>query len=358
MLDPTYRNTLQIKAGSFGLSAVLPTPQMLHDISTLMQPAAPQIFAQLHKINVYSPGGMFMEHTDTPTCAAQFGSLVVALPYEFEGGELVVTHAGQSVTLTLGGGGNRGGSMGGSSGKEGIKAATAASAASPAAAASSGGGADMRAAAPAQAEGTYAAMLRTTSDMVRGSSEDGGGGGGGPLLHFAAFFSDCIHEVLPVRSGHRVTLTFNLLMAEGEGEAEAELEARRRKRRVWEAQPAYKRFWQIREPGEEQLQLQQQPLLSAVRPLAGGSIPVVANLRELMAQVRHAAVCVDNAHVHIGKKAHGVLRTCVLLGRGRCMEGAQPLVEVHDAHWMQRPLLATLLHVWWDWVGADKSALH
>lgn len=72
VLDPTYRNALQIRPGSFGLSAVLLTPQMLHDISVLMQPAT-HIFAQLHKINVYGPGGMFKAHADTPTCTAQFG---------------------------------------------------------------------------------------------------------------------------------------------------------------------------------------------------------------------------------------------------------------------------------------------
>lgn len=30
------------------------------------------------------------------------------------------------------------------------------------------------------------------------------------LIHWAAFFSDCEHEVLEVTSGHRVTLTYNL----------------------------------------------------------------------------------------------------------------------------------------------------
>ncbi|KAI9359949.1 hypothetical protein DFJ73DRAFT_621631, partial [Zopfochytrium polystomum] len=35
-------------------------------------------------------------------------------------------------------------------------------------------------------------------------------GGGGPLLQWAAFFSDCEHEILPVTDGLRVTLTFNL----------------------------------------------------------------------------------------------------------------------------------------------------
>jgi hypothetical protein len=39
-------------------------------------------------------------------------------------------------------------------------------------------------------------------------------------LSFVAFYSDCRHEVRPVKSGYRVTLTFNLL-ADGEADAQA-----------------------------------------------------------------------------------------------------------------------------------------
>ena len=40
------------------------------------------------------------------------------------------------------------------------------------------------------------------SDTYRASKEE---------LTFVAFYADCRHEVTPVRSGYRVTLTFNLL---------------------------------------------------------------------------------------------------------------------------------------------------
>jgi hypothetical protein len=30
------------------------------------------------------------------------------------------------------------------------------------------------------------------------------------LLSFVAFYADCLHEVLPLTSGHRVALTYNL----------------------------------------------------------------------------------------------------------------------------------------------------
>ena len=33
-------------------------------------------------------------------------------------------------------------------------------------------------------------------------------------LQWAAFYSDCEHEVLEVRSGHRITITYNLYVTE------------------------------------------------------------------------------------------------------------------------------------------------
>ncbi|KAG2499312.1 hypothetical protein HYH03_002890 [Edaphochlamys debaryana] len=200
VLDPSYRKVLQIKAGAFGLDTVLPTPEMLTDIASLMQPSAPQIFAQLHKINIHGPGGMFKAHADTPSGNTQFGSLVVTLPSAFEGGELLVQHAGQTATLPLGGGG----------------AAAAA---------------DQAPAGPEQAQA--------------GPDQPPAG----PVLHFAAFFSDCIHEVLPVTSGHRVTLTYNLLAVSA-----------------------------AKQGGDEGAA----PLLSTVRPLAGGGLPLVSQLRTLL----------------------------------------------------------------------------
>ncbi|KAI0860334.1 hypothetical protein F4860DRAFT_479537 [Xylaria cubensis] len=39
----------------------------------------------------------------------------------------------------------------------------------------------------------------------------------GPAIQWAAFYSDCLHEVLEVKSGHRVTLTYNLYATYGGG---------------------------------------------------------------------------------------------------------------------------------------------
>jgi hypothetical protein len=83
-------------------------------------------------------------HVDTPRSELQFGSLVVCLPCEHEGGQLVVRHQGQEMTFDW-----------------------------------------------------------------SGTSRD---------INWAAFYSDCEHEVLEVTSGHRITLTYNLYMRRGLGE--------------------------------------------------------------------------------------------------------------------------------------------
>ena len=40
-----------------------------------------------------------------------------------------------------------------------------------------------------------------------------------PMIDYVAFFSDVEHEVAPVISGHRVTLTYNLYFDNAEGTA-------------------------------------------------------------------------------------------------------------------------------------------
>ena len=51
-----------------------------------------------------------------------------------------------------------------------------------------------------------------TFDWASGSDSDS------PQIQWAAFYSDCEHEVLPVRSGHRITLTYNLYVTRGNGQ--------------------------------------------------------------------------------------------------------------------------------------------
>lgn len=71
----------------------------LYKLSTLVP------FLQKHRIptlttyQIYSyPSGFFKSHVDTPRSEAQFGSLVVSLPYHHEGGQLVVRHTSHIIT--------------------------------------------------------------------------------------------------------------------------------------------------------------------------------------------------------------------------------------------------------------------
>jgi hypothetical protein len=118
---------------------------------TIAEPAqAPTgIRAELYKLNFYSgPFGKFKAHVDTPRSGTQIGSLVVCLPSEFEGGNLSVSHQGNTV------------------------------------------------------EFDWSAPLST---------------GQAPCIQWAAFHSDCCHEVQEVTAGHCVTLTYNLYASRGSG---------------------------------------------------------------------------------------------------------------------------------------------
>ncbi|MCW8137586.1 MAG: 2OG-Fe(II) oxygenase [Planctomycetota bacterium] len=60
--------------------------------------------AELYKLLVYDEGSFFLEHRDTEKSPGMFATLVVVLPSEHEGGELVVRHQDREVTLDLSGG--------------------------------------------------------------------------------------------------------------------------------------------------------------------------------------------------------------------------------------------------------------
>lgn len=62
-----------------------------------------KVRAELYKLLVYDEGSFFLEHRDTEKSAGMFATLVVVLPSEHEGGELVVRHQDREATLDLSG---------------------------------------------------------------------------------------------------------------------------------------------------------------------------------------------------------------------------------------------------------------
>ncbi|KAI0386945.1 hypothetical protein F5Y04DRAFT_74033 [Hypomontagnella monticulosa] len=154
--DENYRKATKLDCSDFSTSFC---PYSLGIIDTIAQVLLPNsssenfrtgVRAELYKLNFYSaPSGFFKAHVDTPRSEAQFGSLVVSLPCHHEGGQLVVRHAGHSVTYDW------------------------------------------------------------STSKAKGETSQ---------CQWAAFYSDCEHEVLELTEGHRLTLTYNLYVVPGVGQ--------------------------------------------------------------------------------------------------------------------------------------------
>src|SRR5256885_854583 len=99
IVDTDVRKSWQISADDFALG----NPQW----NEALQAAADQIGKDLglsgckigfeqYKLLVYEEGSFFASHRDTEKIPNMFATLVVNLPSEHEGGELIISHAGQS----------------------------------------------------------------------------------------------------------------------------------------------------------------------------------------------------------------------------------------------------------------------
>lgn len=102
--DTNVRNSWQIAAEDFELT----NPQW----EEAFQETVDQIGRQLglddceiefeqYKLLIYEKGGFFTAHRDTEKTPNMFATLVVNLPSEHEGGELIVSHGGQSHTYSF-----------------------------------------------------------------------------------------------------------------------------------------------------------------------------------------------------------------------------------------------------------------
>jgi predicted 2-oxoglutarate/Fe(II)-dependent dioxygenase YbiX len=140
VVDTKVRRTWQIEAGRVTVGG-RHWPRTLDDIVTRAAEGLGvkgQVTAELYKLLVYDKGSFFVSHRDTEKAPGMFATLVVALPSNSDGGELVVRHNDREVRL------------------------------------------DLQSDEPSE-------------------------------VAFAAFYADCVHEVLPVKSGCRATLVLNLM---------------------------------------------------------------------------------------------------------------------------------------------------
>jgi predicted 2-oxoglutarate/Fe(II)-dependent dioxygenase YbiX len=140
IVDTQVRRTWQIDANRVTLSGKH-WQKNLDDIvnrAAIGLGVSGEVRAELYKLLVYDAGSFFISHRDTEKAAGMFATLVVVLPSEYSGGELVVKHQQQQVKLDL--------------------------------------------------------CCDDPSEIA-----------------FAAFYADCVHEVLPITQGCRLTLIYNLL---------------------------------------------------------------------------------------------------------------------------------------------------
>jgi hypothetical protein len=96
-----------------------------------------ELEAELHNLLIYEKGQFFKPHQDSEKKEGMLATLVIILPSNYRGGELVVDHHGEKLDFSL--------------------------------------------------------SLHNR-------------------LNYIAFYADCYHEVKPVKSGYRVTLTYNLIL--------------------------------------------------------------------------------------------------------------------------------------------------
>jgi len=96
--DRGIRDALQLKGENGGFSVENFDPEstgILKKVQRELVPHDPNpISAELYAVNVYTDGGHFAPHKDTPRGSDMLGTLVVCLPSQFAYGKLVLCHRG------------------------------------------------------------------------------------------------------------------------------------------------------------------------------------------------------------------------------------------------------------------------
>ncbi|KAJ7211620.1 hypothetical protein GGX14DRAFT_623193 [Mycena pura] len=153
VLDETYRKAVKMDNDKFSASLDIAASGILKAISPDLldgQKGGDEkaLRAELYKLNVYGPGSFFKAHKDTPRSDDMIGSLVIVFPTAHEGGALTLSHGKNTWVF----------------------------------------------------------------DSAAELAAHGQGSESKPAVAYVAFFSDVTHAVEEVRSGLRVTLTYNLFL--------------------------------------------------------------------------------------------------------------------------------------------------
>jgi len=92
-VDTAVRNTWELDAAQLNLSSQWgSTVQSACKWVAKELGIAVPVSAELYKMLIYEKGAMFKAHTDTEKIPGMFGTLVICLPSEHQGGDLVIKH--------------------------------------------------------------------------------------------------------------------------------------------------------------------------------------------------------------------------------------------------------------------------
>ncbi len=97
--NQSYRDAFKLDPSLFATSFQVSNTPILFEAAMTIVPDLHHIRAELYKLNIYTTGGFFKAHVDTPRSDQMIGSLVVCLPTQFSGGALVTRHEGRTATF-------------------------------------------------------------------------------------------------------------------------------------------------------------------------------------------------------------------------------------------------------------------
>jgi predicted 2-oxoglutarate/Fe(II)-dependent dioxygenase YbiX len=103
LVDTKVRRTWQINKEQIRLGG----KHWEHDLRSIVEQVkaglgvSGKVEAELYKLLVYDKGSFFVQHRDTEKAAGMFATLVIVLPSNYKGGELIIHHGDQVVTLDM-----------------------------------------------------------------------------------------------------------------------------------------------------------------------------------------------------------------------------------------------------------------
>ena len=103
LVDPAVRNTWQIDPSRIRIGGRR-WPETLAGLvaeAALGLGVTEPVTADFYKLLIYEAGGFFVEHRDTEKVPGMFATMVLVLPSDHRGGELIVRHLDREVTFDL-----------------------------------------------------------------------------------------------------------------------------------------------------------------------------------------------------------------------------------------------------------------